>query len=319
MNTGILKLCLAGGTGIMSENENSSAKPRVFIAASTEGNPIASAIARILQNEAQTEVWNGSFELSSTAVESIENSVERADFAIAVMTADDNTSSRGQEFTSPRDNVLLELGMFMGRLGRKRTFVVVPGKENRQQDPEVHLPTDLLGVTCSTYDAAWAIEEPTNALSVVGNEILEVIKKQGLLVRDAVRQDSIGENFMKDHEKQDGSPVSSESIRNDEKRRGEQGESRQSFQGFDPSPISGVEGGWRVFANRGWLQEATTADIREGCWLVHLRYGIGEVLGFSPEDEDPQTVTMKFSTGTAVILLGMNVLFRTDQLRVSGP
>jgi len=50
----------------------------------------------------------------------------RFDFAALVLTADDLTASRQVVSLGPRDNVLFELGLFMGRLGRSRTFVIRP-------------------------------------------------------------------------------------------------------------------------------------------------------------------------------------------------
>lgn len=46
----------------------------------------------------------------------------------------------------PRDNVMFELGLFMGRLGRSRTFIVCNTSE------QLRLPSDLAGVTIAKYD-----------------------------------------------------------------------------------------------------------------------------------------------------------------------
>lgn len=56
------------------------------------------------------------------------------------------TKSRGDEWPSPRDNVVFELGMFVGRLGRARAILMEPREE------KVKLPSDLSGVTTITYN-----------------------------------------------------------------------------------------------------------------------------------------------------------------------
>lgn len=122
-------------------------KIRVFIISSAEALPIA----RIIQNSFEHDpfkviLWtDGVFRATSYALEALESAVDDSDFAIAVAHSDDLTLFRGQDWPSPRDNVVFELGLFMGRLGRKRAILMEPREE------KVKLPSDLSGITTIPY------------------------------------------------------------------------------------------------------------------------------------------------------------------------
>ena len=121
-------------------------KPRVFIGSSSEGLEICYAIQENLEYYAETTVWNQElFELSSTVIESIVDIVFNFDFAILIFTPDDYVIKRGIECVSPRDNVIFELGLFIGTLGRGRTFLVY------DRDSKINMPSDIFGVTAATF------------------------------------------------------------------------------------------------------------------------------------------------------------------------
>jgi predicted nucleotide-binding protein len=73
-------------------------------------------------------------------MEDLEREVNSADFAIAVVTGEDVVTSRKRRKVAPRDNVVFELGLFMGQLGRDRTVIVTPRGMN------LKLPSDLHGL-----------------------------------------------------------------------------------------------------------------------------------------------------------------------------
>ena len=76
----------------------------------------------------------------------LENLLDRLnlyEYGVMVATGDDATKSRGETKMAPRDNVVFELGLFMGRLGRDRTFFVF--------EKDSKLPTDLLGITLPQF------------------------------------------------------------------------------------------------------------------------------------------------------------------------
>jgi CRP/FNR family cyclic AMP-dependent transcriptional regulator len=53
--------------------------------------------------------------------------------------------SRGDEWPVMRDNVVFELGMFIGFLGRRRAFLMEP------REDKLKLPSDLAGLTTVPY------------------------------------------------------------------------------------------------------------------------------------------------------------------------
>jgi hypothetical protein len=136
---------------------------------------IARAIQTQLQHDSEVTVWNeGAFPLGQTTLEGLVNALDRFDFAILVLTPDDTVVSRQSEHLAPRDNLLFELGLFMGRLGRSRTFVVCEGSQRMK------LPSDLAGVTIAKFNAERADGNPVAAVGPACNAIRQTIKDLGL-------------------------------------------------------------------------------------------------------------------------------------------
>lgn len=124
-------------------------KPRVFIGSSTEGLNIAYAVQQNLLHDAEVTVWDqGIFELSSTTIESLTKALNESDFAVFVFSPDDLTKIRNASSPTVRDNVLFEFGLFIGRLGRERVYFLLP------MSSDLHLPTDLLGITPGRYESS---------------------------------------------------------------------------------------------------------------------------------------------------------------------
>ncbi|MFH0782326.1 MAG: nucleotide-binding protein [Pseudomonadota bacterium] len=150
-------------------------KPSLFVGSSKEGLPFARAIRSRLMHDTEVTLWDeGFFSPGSTFIETLVNSLPRFDFAVLVLTPDDWVRSRNDETLSPRDNVVFELGLFMGRLGRLRTFMVL------QADAGTKIPTDLAGVTMAQY--CWPRED-MNYEAAVGaacDSIRRVVEDLGL-------------------------------------------------------------------------------------------------------------------------------------------
>jgi predicted nucleotide-binding protein len=123
-------------------------RPRLFVGSSREGMQIAEAIQANLEHDMECTIWNqGAFGLSQTRIESLEQQLKNnSEFAVLVIHPDDVTESRGEKAASPRDNVIFELGLFMGILGRSHTFMIRP------HHADLKMPSDLAGITIATYD-----------------------------------------------------------------------------------------------------------------------------------------------------------------------
>lgn len=122
--------------------------PRVFVISSSEGSEVARLVRRHLDQDDKiaVKVWDqGTFAVSDFALSSIEDAIEAADFTIAVVRADDSLVTRGRETKTARDNVHLEYGISVGRLGRDRSFLLVDVAD------DVKLPSDIAGITTLRY------------------------------------------------------------------------------------------------------------------------------------------------------------------------
>lgn len=116
-------------------------RPRIFIGSSAEALSIAGAVNAYFNRMGKTQLWNqGVFGLGRGNLENLVAIAESVDFAILVLTGDDMVHSRDIDRPAPRDNVLFELGLFMGKLGRDRTFIAA----DRSNPPKI--PSDLAGI-----------------------------------------------------------------------------------------------------------------------------------------------------------------------------
>ena len=121
-------------------------RPKIFIGSSMKSLDVARKVKKELESDSNLDIvlWtDGVFKPSLTSIESLERFAVTCDFAVIVFGADDNlVLSDGTSQEVPRDNVIFELGLFMGVLGRDRSFFLVDSAKR---------PTDLDGVTYEKY------------------------------------------------------------------------------------------------------------------------------------------------------------------------
>ncbi|MEX5607934.1 TIR domain-containing protein [Pseudomonas protegens] len=124
-------------------------KHRIFAISSAEALRVVQSGIQHFTHDSDLEYapWSMPqiFQLSSYPMDDLEEEMIRADFAVVIANDDDIVTSRNLEQSMPRDNVLFELGLFVGRFGRKRTVLMAP------QGVNVKLPSDLKGLSIIYY------------------------------------------------------------------------------------------------------------------------------------------------------------------------
>ena len=157
-------------------------KPRVFLGSSTEGLEVANFVKEYLSADYDCIVWNEDvFKANENFLETLLKAASLFDFGVMVFSSDDETKVRHKLFDTPRDNVMFEFGLFLGRVGRERAFVI--------QEEGCHLPSDLLGLTIPCYKTIYGADNNKRIDRKSLEDILHGVKKR---MDDSVRLGQLG-------------------------------------------------------------------------------------------------------------------------------
>ena len=155
-------------------------KKRLFIASSKEAKRLAEGLKRYIDDSGdpiETIPWYdpAAFPPSDETLSDLLSHCERCDFAVALLTADDMTKRREKDLQAPRDNVIFELGLFMGALGLEPARCFMVSGVNKEA-----LPSDLRGrhyIQITQPPNLEDREECRKAVTNAGAAILERIQK----------------------------------------------------------------------------------------------------------------------------------------------
>ncbi|HLA53511.1 MAG TPA: TIR domain-containing protein [Flavitalea sp.] len=139
-------------------------RPKVFIGSSTEGKHCAWAIQsnlRGINKRVEVTTWDKVFSHGYGNLENLLAQIQDQDFAVFVWSPDDRTQARGKTFTSVRDNLVFEFGLFLGKLGRDRVFAVIPDNQD-----DLRILSDLNGITLLEYDGERAHRDNARPLDI---------------------------------------------------------------------------------------------------------------------------------------------------------
>lgn len=116
------------------------ASGRIFVGSATESRDIAERVASALEKAGHEPIrWWRAFNSGDITIDRIIELAQDVDGAVFLAGATDKTWYRSAKTMSPRDNVILEYGVFASRLGLRATMLV--------KDLDTRLPTDIGGVT----------------------------------------------------------------------------------------------------------------------------------------------------------------------------
>lgn len=130
-------------------------KPTLFIGSSAASLRIVDNFVTALSDQVSCVPWNqvGTFnqEGTTTNFEAVRAAAFQFDFALFLVTQDDILYMNADESSTrkhcARDNILFEIGLFLGAIGQERVFLAM-----RQTDCDMRIPSDLLGVTMPRFD-----------------------------------------------------------------------------------------------------------------------------------------------------------------------
>jgi predicted nucleotide-binding protein len=133
-------------------------KPRVFVGSSSSARQIAEAFVSELSRTrlAQVVPWWRSPEfvpmtsILSGLLKAVDKGVSAYDFGLFILAADDVLISKGKQSSTPRDNVIFELGLFLGAYGQDRTFAVI--QEADKPSLKVKAPSDFGGIIIPSFE-----------------------------------------------------------------------------------------------------------------------------------------------------------------------
>jgi Predicted nucleotide-binding protein containing TIR-like domain len=167
----------------MAEQNSKQGKPKVFIGSSSLAIEVAREIQIKLKKEADSTVWDQEDWLGKSTLEHLMHILKDYDFAILVFQPNDVVEIKGEKMVATRDNVIFELGLFMGRLGREKVFIVLPSNPE-DEHLKTRIPSDLLGINFAMYSADSEADLEATC-SIIRKRMLQIWSKEQSKVSDS--------------------------------------------------------------------------------------------------------------------------------------
>ncbi|MBS1611301.1 MAG: nucleotide-binding protein [Bacteroidetes bacterium] len=123
-------------------------KPKIFIGSSVKGLELAEIVRDELSAIGDCTLWKDAsvWEPNKSTFENLLRMISYFDFGIFVATADDLTMTNEKLVIEARDNVILEMALFCGAMGRDKSFLLV--------EEGVKVPSDFNGIYMPRFDGS---------------------------------------------------------------------------------------------------------------------------------------------------------------------
>jgi hypothetical protein len=149
----------------------------LFIGSSSEQKTPALALKSALDStrgggsvRVDSKVWIQQFKPAGLTLESIELALKNNNCGAFIFAPDDVTVKRGKKARVVRDNVLFEFGLWMGRYGRHRSWVLAPAGE------KLDLPNDLASYNVIFYDRPEDLTSLSDWVQMLTGPAIEILK-----------------------------------------------------------------------------------------------------------------------------------------------
>jgi Predicted nucleotide-binding protein containing TIR-like domain len=125
---------------------------------------VASQINAACSEWLECDIWDRGdvFAINRSFLDSLLRAAQRYHYGIFVATKDDPTEKKGVSIIEARDNVIFEMGLFLGSMGISRSFLLV--------EKGVGLPSDFDGITMPRF----SIDDQESAKKAVA-ELVQAI------------------------------------------------------------------------------------------------------------------------------------------------
>lgn len=122
-------------------------RPQIFVGSSGTGLPTAEIVHKELAAFGDAYLWSEGdlWEPNESTFDNLLRMSGFFDFGVFVATPDDFTkTAKGEEVYEARDNVILEMAMFVGAMGKQKSFLLV--------EKGVKKPSDFSGIYMPPFD-----------------------------------------------------------------------------------------------------------------------------------------------------------------------